>query len=403
MSSLFHILLSSLFFLSPLLAHAELVWVQGKGWEAQGGLLETFIGKPEDAKSALEAMNKAREAQEKKQRGTALELYQQISEKYPDSVFAPEALFQSGKIFIERRQFEKANRCFEEILTRYPDYPKFNQVIGEKFATADKIQSGTRPYLWGWMPWFRDYNVGIRIYEQVVKSAPYDAYAPLALMNIASLSEKVGKPDVGIDALERLISNYPESMLTSDAYLFMGQIYRDLVHGPAYDQGPTRKAISFYKDFLILYPEDANAAHATENLDLMSDTYARSRLVLGDFYYRYRNNRRAALVYYNETISLAPDSKAAQEARASIDKIKRGILPPPTLYDILFGRYKAPTDYQFEEQLHYETLANERFTEEATDAFLSVPGATAQEVIRPSGQVETYEGLEDPLTPPAAP
>lgn len=391
-----------LFLLTPLL-HAELVWTQGKGWELKGGLAEAVVGKPEEAKSALEAMNKAREAQENKQRGKALQLYKQVIDRYPNSVFAPEALFQSGKILIERRQFEQANRRFEEILTRYPDYPQFNQVIGEKFALGEIIQSGRRPYLWGWMPWFRDYSVGTNIYEQIVKSAPYDAYAPLALMNLAILSKKTGKPEQGIDALERLISNYPESMLAPDAYLFMGQIYRDLVIGPAYDQAPTRKAINFYKDFLILYPEDANAAHATQNLELMSDTYARSRLIMGDFYYRYRNNRRAALVYYNETISLAPDSRAAQEARALIDKIKRGILPPPTIYDILFGRYKTPTDRQFEEQLHYEVLANERFEEETTDAFLSVPGADVQEVIKPSGQVETYEGLEDPIVNPDIP
>jgi len=403
MSPFSRLILSCILALAPLAAHAELVWVQGKGWEVQGGLAEAVMGKPQDAKSALEAMNKAREAQEKDHRVEAIQLYQKVIDEYPNSVFAPEAYFQSAKLFVARRQFEQANKRFQEILTRYPDYPGFNQVIGQKFATAELIQSGRRPYLWGWMPWFRDYNLGAKIYEEVVKSAPYDSFAPLALMNLATLSEKMGKPEMGIDALERLISNYPQSMLTPDAYLLMGKIYRDLVQGPYYDQAPTRQAINFYKDFLILYPQDANTAHATENLALMYDTYARSRLLMGDFYYRYRNNRRAALVYYNETISIAPDSKAAQEARASIDKIKRGIMPPPTVYDILFGRYRPPTDRQFEEQMHYEMLASQRFQEEATEAFLSVPGAEAGEVITPGGQVQEYEGLGDPYWGPMDP
>ncbi len=387
------LIVCAVFLLGALGAQAALVWQEGKGWDVEGGILEKF-GKPEEVKSALEAMNKAAQAQEKKQRGTAITLYKKVVDTYPNSVFAPEALFQMGKLHLERRQFETANKQFQQILERYPDYPNFNAVIGEKFSIADRIQSGERPYLWGWMPWFRDYSQGVNIYEQVVKQAPYEGYAPLALMNIALLSEKLNKPELGIDALERLIGSYPQSMLASDGYLLMGKIYRDLVRGPAYDQAPTRQAINFYKDYLILYPEDANRAHATDNLETMNDTFARSRLQIGDFYYRYRNNRRAALVYYNEAVSLAPDSKAAQEARANIDKIKRGVLPPPTAYDILFGRYKAPMDYQFEEQLHYEALASGRFEEEAAEAYLQTPGEK-NELIRPAAALDTYEGLDD--------
>lgn len=72
----------------------------------------------------------------------------------------------------------------------------------------------------------------------------------------------------------------------------------------------------------------------------MQDTYARSRLVMGDFYYYYRNNNVAASIFYNETITIAPTSKAAEEARAQLKKIDEGILAPMTPYDWIWGRYK---------------------------------------------------------------
>ena len=59
----------------------------------------------------------------------------------------------------------------------------------------------------------------------------------------------------------------------------------------------------------------------------MQDLLARSRLNLGDFFYDYRSNNTAALVFYNETITIAPESEAAQEARARIADIQAGVQP----------------------------------------------------------------------------
>jgi outer membrane protein assembly factor BamD len=59
----------------------------------------------------------------------------------------------------------------------------------------------------------------------------------------------------------------------------------------------------------------------------MEDLLARSRLNLGDFFYGYRSNNTAALVFYNETITIAPESEAAEEARARIADIEAGIQP----------------------------------------------------------------------------
>ena len=54
---------------------------------------------------------------------------------------------------------------------------------------------------------------------------------------------------------------------------------------------------------------------------------ARSRLNLADFFYNYRANNTAALVFYNETITIAPESEAAEEARTRIADIEAGVQP----------------------------------------------------------------------------
>ena len=166
-----------------------------------------------------------------------------------------------------------------------------------------------------------------------------------------------------------------------------------MVEGPEYDQAPTRNAISFYQDYLILFPKEAGVSKAEEGLDKMRDTYARSRLVMGDFYYYYRNNNIAASIFYNETITLAPDSPAAEEARTQLKKIKDGVLAPMTPYDWIWGRYEKPTIDQFNEESRVENMENEMFDIMSVDDFLKTPGASVFETIGPDGSVKTYEGL----------
>jgi len=173
----------------------------------------------------------------------------------------------------------------------------------------------------------------------------------------------------------------------------MAKVYNNMVSGPEYDQTPTRNAISFYQDYLILFPQEAGVANAEEGLDKMRDTYARSRLVMGDFYYYYRNNNIAASIFYNETITLAPNSPAADEARVQLQKIKDGVLPPMTPYDWFWGRYEKPTIDQFDDQTQVSNLANEQFQIMSLEDFLQTPGASLGEKINADGSVQAYEGL----------
>lgn len=236
---------------------ADLVWTPDKGWQVQGGVLANVLGENINVQNALEAMNEGKKALDEGDYWAALGYYQIVVNDYPNSIFAPEAYYQMSQAFVKRGQFMDAFDALQEIVKIYPDYPRFNQIIGAEYDVAATIQSGATPYLWGWFPWFTNYNDAIKIYESVVKDAPYSDYSPIALMNISIIAEQEDKPDVAFDALDRLINNYPKSMFASDAYLQMAKVYRSLVQGPEYDQTPTRNAISFFNDYLILFPNES--------------------------------------------------------------------------------------------------------------------------------------------------
>ncbi len=267
--------------------------------------------------AALEAGNNRRAASR----------FKKIVKQYNTTKAVAEARFRYAQVFMTRTRWTKAFDQLQAIVTENPDYPNFNRVISAQFDCATALMEGARGRILWVIPGFRQYDDAIYQFEMIVRNAPYSDYAPLSLMNIALVAQIKEEPDIAIDALDRLINFYPQSMLAPDAYFNMAQTYADLVKGPEYDQGSTRQAISYYEDFLILFPQSSNLGEVEADLRSMQNLLATSRLNLGNFYYFYRSNNTAALTFYNEAITIAPDSEAADEARARIEDVEAGVRP----------------------------------------------------------------------------
>jgi outer membrane protein assembly factor BamD len=310
--------LSLVFTLSGRL-YADLVWTPQDGWKVEGGLL-TGLG-TNDGQNALELMNKARAAEEKGSVRSAVRAYNRVGKKYTNSVYAPEALYRAGMLRIVQRKYPKAFDTFQLVVTRYPNSSRFNDIIGEQYRIATTLLDGARGrFLWIF-PGFTNREKSVEHFEYVLFNAPYSDYAPLALMHLARAHQRFGNTDLAIDALDRLINNYPQSVLTPDAYLKLAESHASLVDGPDYDQEATRQAITYFEDFMILYPSDNNVANAEKGLTRMKDELAESKMKIGDFYFYKRDNFKAARVLYNEAITAYPDSEVAGRARDRLAEV----------------------------------------------------------------------------------
>jgi len=299
---------------------AEVVWSPGTGWRIEGGALSGLTGL--EGRSALDLMNKARDKEEKGNYGSALRTYKKVIKKYGTSIYTPEALYRSARLYLKRKQYAKSFDAYAGIISRYPNTPRFNEIIGEQYRIASALLDGARTYYWGWMPGLPDRPKGIEHFERILLAAPYSDYAPLALMNIARGHQRLNNSIYAIDALDRMINNHPQSLLSSDAYLKLAQTHASLVEGPPYDQAATQEAITYFQDFMILFPGDANVAAAEIGLDDMRTMLAKSKIVMADFYFYKRDNYTAARVFYNEAITVYPDSVVADLAKERLSEVE---------------------------------------------------------------------------------
>ncbi len=300
-------------------ARAELVWTPQGGWRTEGGVLSGLVG--EDARNALDLMNRARAAEERGSARSAIKDYQRVTRRYVNSLYASEAYYRMAHLRLGRQEYFKAFEAFQTIVVRYPNTSRFNEIIGEQYRIASALLDGARNRMLGFIPGFKAPDRAIIYFEQILVNAPYSDYAPLALMNIARAHQKADSDAEAIDALDRMINFYPQSLLAPDAYLKLAQTHASLVDGPAYDQASTREAITYFEDFMILFPSDSNVADAERGLGDMKQMLAESKMRIADFYFNRRSNYKAARVFYNEAITVYPDSTIAAEAREQLVKV----------------------------------------------------------------------------------
>jgi outer membrane protein assembly factor BamD len=176
--------------------------------------------------------------------------------------------------------------------------------------------------LWGMLPGFTQRDKALEFFESILSNAPYSDYAPLSLMNIARGHQKLGNTESAIDALDRLINSYGQSLLAPDAYLKLAQTHASLVDGPHYDQGATKESITYFTDFMLLFPGDGNVGVAEKGLDGMKTMLAESKIRMADFYFYKRSNFKAAKVFYNEAITAYPESAVAAKAKARLAEVE---------------------------------------------------------------------------------
>ena len=298
---------------------ADLTWTPRTGWQLEGAVLAGLTGA--QGRAALDLMNKARREEEAGSRGSAIKAYEKVAAKYTGSVYAPEALYRAARLLVQRKQYYKAFLDLQELLRRYPNTKRFNEVIGEQYRIASALVDGARNRLWGLFPTFANRTKGIEYFEVILINAPYSDYAPLALMDIARGDQYIQNTEEAIDALDRLVNNYPQSVLAPVAYLKLGDLHASLTQGPKYDQGATKEAMTYYEDYMILYPGDSNIAVAASGVDKMKTILAQSKIYIGDFYYK-KYNYTAAKVFYNEAITAYPDSGPARVAKKRLTDLE---------------------------------------------------------------------------------
>lgn len=295
-------------------AAAAIEYKAGEGWSIVGPNGEERV-----EGSASAQLDKAGELEKAGDYSKAADAYYLLARKFPRSGAAADAQLKAGDMAMAAGDYDRAYAIYNEYLTKYPKGDDFDKALEGMYDVGQKFLEGAKRRMLG-VKMFSSMARAQQIFENIVKTAPFSKWAPLAQFYAGQAIEKQGHPEDAIADYEEVISRYPTDPTAADAQYQIGYVY--LVESrTAYDKGAATKAQEAFEDFLARYPESEKAAQAQDNLRTLQ-TRENTGAVNIAKYYDKKKNYKAAVIYYNEVIKEQPGSPEAQAAQARITALK---------------------------------------------------------------------------------
>lgn len=323
LNSLLLIILTVVCFQNNLSANLNpLKWFSGK--ERTSEIIEFENDHEQDSERLVEKLTKLKaKGNEKAQQ----KIYKKILNKYPKASIAKEAAYNRGVYLFHKEKYQEAFKAFSTLKQFHPDSPQLDSAIQFQFQCAENLMNQTKKTILGFGNPATYNTESIPLFVAYSQLFPYNEKAPLALLYSAKVSQSDKEYDTAILSLKRLINNYPDSAYTAEAYFLVAHIYAEFIKGPEYDLESTREAIRYCEDFIALYLQHEDIRAIEVLYERMLNSLATNRVLLADYYYFNRRDNVAAIIFYNEAITIAPNSQAAIEAQERLDSIEMGIRP----------------------------------------------------------------------------
>jgi outer membrane protein assembly factor BamD len=243
----------------------------------------------------------------------ALKIYQDFAKENPDDFRKNEAQYKTGEMLEHLAKYWDAYEAYKKLVEESSANQYWDLAIERMFAIGNVFLAGQPQMMWK-IPMPPDMNKVVKIYESIIRAAPFGPYAPLATFSCGLAREKQKKWPEAVKFYEEVLDKYPKNDLIDDAQYQIGFVWMKAAREPQYDQTAAQKAIEAFQDYLARFRRSDKTEQAAENVEVLKQRLSGGSLSVARFYDK-SGNYPAALVYYNEVLSQSPDSPQGQEAR----------------------------------------------------------------------------------------
>ena len=243
----------------------------------------------------------------------ALKIYQDFAKENPDDFRKNEAQYKVGEMLEHLARYWDAYEAYKKLIEESTANQYWDLAIERMFAIGNVFLAGQPQMMWK-IPMPPDMNKVVKIYETIIRAAPFGSYAPLATFSCGLAREKQKKWPEAVKFYEEVLDKYPKNDLIDDAQYQIGYVWMKAAREPQYDQTAAQKAIEAFQDYVARFRRSDKTEQAAENIEVLKQRLSGGSLSVARFYDK-AGNYPAALVYYNEVLSQSPDSPQGQEAR----------------------------------------------------------------------------------------
>lgn len=251
----------------------------------------------------------------------AINGYKRFIKAFPASSLASKAQFRIAQLLDVSGNPNKAFDAYQTLLSRYPDTAEFEKAVAQQVIIANQFLQGRRLVFLG-MPVLPGTERAQKMYEAILKNAPFSKHAPVAQFNLGLSMERQGLVNEARLAYQKVLDRYPNSDVCDDALYQIGYIYMQQgLTGNSQDLSALILAKETFEDFLLQYPKSEKAAQARDNLSNIGDSEAGNLMRIAKFY-DWSKDYKSAIIYYNDILRKQPKTADAEIAKSRIEEIR---------------------------------------------------------------------------------
>ena len=293
--------------------HAAVIWQEGAGWTLEGSATEADT-------AAQPLFNEAAAAEKAGNAGKAIDGYRTVVKRHPTSAFASIAQFKLGELHEKENSPERAFEAYQALVENYPRSTDFEKAVESMYAIATRFLGGEKQRVLG-IATLPSMERSQKMFEAIVKTAPFSKYAALSQFNVGLALERQGQTAQAVEAYQQVVERYPTSDVADDAQYQIGYAYLKQAREGSYDQAAAQKARDAFSDFSARYPGSEKLPQARENLKLLEGQKTEGAMEIARFYDK-QKNYKAAAIYYNEVLLNESGSPQADQARDRLEELR---------------------------------------------------------------------------------
>ncbi len=247
-----------------------------------------------------------------------LRAIEQLKTDFPDIAGADFDAFIDAEMLLARGKLTKAVRQYEKFLDDYPASPLRDAALQREFGIASDYLAGRRKRVLLVLN-LRRYDEGVKIMEKISDRAGSTDIAKRASVAVAGSFEKRRKYEEAYLKWSEILNRWPAGQIAKDALAAMARTKYATFRGPAYDATGLISAKSYYENFKLRYPEEAQKLQVDDILLRISEQLAEKQLGIAQYYDR-TGSKVPASLYYQLVVDDYPQSEAAQTAREKLNQ-----------------------------------------------------------------------------------
>lgn len=244
----------------------------------------------------------------------ALREYSKLVKHYPLSPYAPEALFESAKIYSKTGEKEEAFKNLDQIITRYPDYPKIEQVLKmqreisleilnkKQFKLIDRLKDPSKKY---------------EIVARTIEADPFNSETPELTLSLASKYARSNDMEKATQLYEKVIRDFPSTKWEEKArYEMLNYEIKSIPEGSA-DVSRFASVEKSIDGFIVDFPESQYNQQLKKKKEELRNEIAKRLFNIAEIYKK-NGLKKSAEIYYKKIKSLYPETEYAKKIPSDI-------------------------------------------------------------------------------------